>query len=145
MTEQEAEKLERLVTRAQELSDEVEQMAEKSGTQFVSLAATAKRNRLMIWGILIGGVLDLVLTVALILFGVGQEHNANRLDALTRQLDNSQTVQRQKVLCPLYGVLLDSRSDAGRAAAPDPQKYDHAFTVIQDGYDALQCSAFLTP
>jgi hypothetical protein len=56
----------------------------------------------------------------------------------------AQTTQRQKALCPLYQVFLDSKSPEGRAAAPDPLKYDHAFKVIQEGYDALECSDFIS-
>lgn len=136
MTEQDREKLDRLIQMAQGLGSEVAQLAEESGHQFVSLADTARRNRLMIWGVIIGGVLDVTLTVVMALFGV-------QLTKLTDRLDTTQTTQRQRALCPLYGVFLDSRSEAGRKAAADPKQYDHAFEVISDGYRVLGCAEFL--
>jgi alpha-glucuronidase len=136
MTDQEAEKLDRLILAARELGQEVEELAAESGVQFVSLAKTARHNRIMIWGVVAGGILDILLTIALGLFGF-------QLSSLTDQLNTTQTTQRQRALCPLYGVFLDSKSAAGRKAAPDPDKYDHAFEVIADGYRVLGCAEFL--
>lgn len=136
MTEQDREKLDRLIRTAGELDREIEELADKSGTQFTSLAKTARRNRMMIQALGVSLVLDVMLTVVMAVFGV-------QLTSLTDRLDTTQTTQRQRALCPLYGVFLDSKSDAGRKAAPDPDKYDHAFEVIADGYRVLGCAEFL--
>jgi hypothetical protein len=136
-------RLDRLINLATALNAEVGDLAQNSGRQFVSLARTARTNRLMIWIVVGGGVLDLILTVALGFTVTGMVRNAQRVDALTQRLDMAQTTQRQKALCPLYGIFLDSKSPEGRKAAPDPNKYDHAFVVIRDGYKVLECDKYL--
>lgn len=133
-----------LIALATQLISEVDELSKDSGTQFVSLARRARTNRILIV-ITIGSVMiDLALTVVLAIIGTGMQHNTDRIDALTQRLDNAQTVQRQKALCPLYQIFLDSKSAAGRKAAPDPKKYDHAFVVIRQGYDALECDQYIT-
>lgn len=133
-----------LIALATQLISEVDELSKDSGTQFVSLARRARTNRTLIV-ITIGSVMiDLALTIVLSVIGVGMQHNTDRIDALTQRLDNAQTVQRQKALCPLYQIFLDSKSAAGRKAAPDPKKYDHAFVVIRQGYDALECDQYIT-
>lgn len=145
MTEdQRADRTAQLITLAETLIAEVDELAKDSGTQFVSLAKRAQTNRRMITIVIVGGLLDLVLSVVMIFAMIGIQQNTNRIDALTQRLDTAQTTQRQKALCPLYQIFLDSKSAAGRAAAPDPKKYDHAFVVIQQGYDALECSQYIT-
>jgi hypothetical protein len=129
----------RLIAMALELTAEIEELAQESGHQFTSLARTAKRNRVMIWCVIAGGVLDLVLTAVLGFIGVGMQTNTDRIDALTHRLDVSQTSTRQKVLCPLYQLLKDTGSPEARAAAPDKKVYDHNYKVINDGYNALDC------
>jgi hypothetical protein len=125
-----------LIRTAVELNRKIETIALESGSQFVSLARTARRNRMMIWTATIGVALDILLTVVITIFGI-------QLTSLTNQLDATQTTQRQRALCPLYGIFLDSKSAAGRKAAPDPKKYDHAFEVIQQGYRVLGCAEYL--
>ncbi len=131
----------RLIEMALQLTTEIEELAQDSGHQLTSLARTAKRNRVMIWGVVVGGVLDLVLTVVLAFIGAGMQTNTDRIDALTHRLDVSQTSTRQKVLCPLYQLLKDTGSPQARAAAPDKKVYDHNYKVINDGYNELKCSA----
>jgi hypothetical protein len=134
---------ERLVELATELGQELDRIGDRSGKQFVSLARTAQVNRRLIWGVILGGCLDVILTVVLIFVGTGVASNTSRIDALTHRLDADNTVQRRRALCPLYGVFKDSKSARGRAAAPDPAKYDHAFEVIDEGYKVLGCDKFL--
>ena len=139
-----ADRREELITLAAQLINEVDDLAEDSGQQFVSLARRARTNRMLIWVTIGSVILDLVLTIVLSVVGVGMQRNTDRIDALTQRLDQAQTVQRQKALCPLYQIFLDSKSPAGRKAAPDPEKYDHAFVVIKEGYDALECDQFIS-
>lgn len=140
----ETDRLGRLAELAAALVTEVEELSADSGHQFVSLARRAQVNRRLIFFVITGGLLNIAITVVLAFTLIGQVNNTQRIDALTRRLDTAQTTQRQKALCPLYGVFLDSKSAAGRAAAPDPKKYDHAFKVIEDGYKVLECSQFLS-
>jgi hypothetical protein len=142
MTEQESEKLDLLISQAGTLMAEVGEIASSSGKQFVSLADTARRNRRMIWFMAAGGALLTLVVVGLILSLLAVRSNTDRIDGITKQINATNTVQRQRALCPLYQILKDSESPEGRAAAPDPKKYDHAFDVIQKGYDVLECSSF---
>lgn len=136
-------RLDRLIGLATELNAEVDVLARDSGVQFVSLAKTARRSRTLILVTLSSLLIDLAITVVLAVIGTGMQHNTDRIDALTQRLDEAQTIQRQKALCPLYSVMMDSKSAQGRAAADDPKKYDHAFQVIHDGYMVLECDKFL--
>lgn len=130
------EQMDDLIRAAVDLNRRIESIALESGAQFVSLAKTARRNRLMIWVSITGVVLDILLTVVISVFGY-------QLAGLTNRLDSTQSAQRQRALCPLYGVFLDSKSEQGRAQAPDKAKYDHAFEVIEQGYRVLGCAEFL--
>lgn len=143
VTSYERVRLAEIAAMARDFAEEFDEFARESGRQFTSLAHRARTNRRLIFVMLLGCALDIFLTVVLAIFGIGVEHNTNRIDDLTARLDYQQTVQRQKALCPLYQVFLDSKSAAGRKAAPDPQKYDHAFVVIKQGYDALDCSKYI--
>lgn len=132
-----------LAALAQQLVEEIDDLSEGTGGQLVALSKRSRSNRRLILVTLAGFTLDILLTVAL---GAGgwQLHTSNdRIDALTRRLDIAQTDTRQRVLCPLYQLLRDSKSAAGRAASPDPQAYDHSFAVIESGYKALKCAEFI--
>jgi hypothetical protein len=121
---------------AEALLGEAERLGQETGGQIVKLARTSRTNRRLIWMTVGGFALDIALTIAVAI-------GALQIGTLTHRLDVAQTVQRQKALCPLYQVFLDSKSPAARKAAEDPIKYDHAFKVIQDGYDVLGCSAYI--
>lgn len=136
-------RVEELIRIATELSDEVEDLALASGHQFVSLARTARINRRLIWISIVAVSLNLILLATVVIIGVGMAENTRRIDALAQRVEMQQTVQRQRALCPLYGIFLDSKSVEGRKRAPDPEKYDHAFEVIEDGYDVLGCAQYL--
>lgn len=136
-------RLDQLIGLATGLNQEVDQLASRSGRQFVSLSRTARTNRRLIFGVITGGLLDVVLTVVLGFIGVGMAENTHRIDELTQKLSADNTAQRQRALCPLYGIFKDSQSAAGRAAAGDKTKYDHSYEVINDGYTVLGCDAFL--
>lgn len=143
-TPEKGERMIELISLANTLINEIETLADDSGKQFVSLAHRARTNRLLIIATAASVMFDLLLTVILAFVGIGWHENTNQIDTLTHRLDTQQTVQRQKALCPLYQVFLDSKSKQGRDAAPDPEKYDHAFVVIQQGYDALECDHYIT-
>jgi hypothetical protein len=129
-------RVEELIRIATELTDEIEDLARSSGHQFVSLARTAKINRRLIWTSITAVAFALVLATVVAI-------NAVSINNITDRLDTQQTVQRQRALCPLYGIFLDSKSAQGRKQAPDPAKYDHAFEVIAEGYAVLECDQYL--
>jgi hypothetical protein len=141
---QKSDRLPTLITLAEQLIAEVDELSKDSGKQFVSLAKRARTNRMLISITAASVMIDIVLTIVLTVIGVGMQRNTDRIDQLTQRLDQAQTVQRQKALCPLYQIFLDSKSAAGRNAAPDPKKYDHAFVVIKQGYEALNCDQYIT-
>lgn len=141
---QKNDRLPTLITLAEQLIAEVDELSRDSGKQFVSLAKRARTNRMLITITAASVLIDLVLTAVLTIVGIGMQRNTDRIDALAQRLDQAQTVQRQKALCPLYQIFLDSKSAAGRKAAPDPKKYDHAFIVIKQGYNALECDQYIT-
>lgn len=136
-------RVDRLISMALELTAEIEDLAKDSGKQFTSLAQASRKNRIMIWAMMCSLALDVVITVVLALVGITAVDNTNRIDSFAKDLQEQQTDQRRRALCPLYGIFLDSKSDQGREAAPDKAKYDHAFEVIEDGYTVLGCDAFL--
>lgn len=121
---------------AADLKTEIAKLNTENVDNVIKLSDYTKRTRRMAWGLVISMALDLVLTLII-------TNNAIRLDHLTERLNIAQTVNRQKALCPLYQLFLDSKSDVGRQRAPDPVKYDQAFVVILDGYSALHCTEFI--
>lgn len=137
------ERVDALIRAATELNNQVVQVAQESGTQFVSLARAAKMNRMLIWLIAGAGALLTLVTLVMIFLWLGVRENTDRIDKVATQTSVVQTVQRQRALCPLYGVFLDSKSEQGRKNAPDPEKYDHAFEVIEEGYRVLECGQYL--
>lgn len=128
---------------ALELTEEVEDLAQDSGAQFTSLARTARKNRMMIWVLYASLALDAVITVVLGIVGAGVVNNTQRLDTFTQDQADQATEQRKRALCPLYGLFKDSESPEGRKAAPDKEAYDHAFEVINEGYNFLGCEKYL--
>lgn len=135
-------RLAQLTEVARELLDEITAMKAEGGEQFVSLAKRARSTRRMIWAVIAGFTMVAALTVVLGFSLVRVDNNADRIDALTQRLDIAQTDTRRRAWCPLYSLLLGSKSPLGRKAAEDPKAYDHAFEVIADGYRALNCSEF---
>lgn len=129
-------RIQRLIDLATVLNQEVEELAGSSGKQFISLARTAKINRRLIWVAIVSVVIQLGIILTLVFVVIGVDRNNDRLDAVT-------TEQRKRALCPLYGVFVDSQSPEGRKNAPDKEKYDHAFEVINEGYAVLKCDQYL--
>lgn len=126
-----------------QLLEEIQKFSREGGAQFVNLAHRARTNRRLITGLMISFFLVLVITASMVVMGLRVADNNTRISRLTDRLNTAQTVQRQKALCPLYQLLKDQRSPAGRKAAPDKDAYDHAFEVIDSGYLALGCQQFI--
>lgn len=143
MTTPNQDRVEALIQAATRLNQQVEQLAQESGGQFVSLAQASRLNRRLIWLIAIGGALLTAVCTVLVFLVLGQQKNTDRIDQVATQTQQVQTAQRQRALCPLYGIFRDSKSEQGRANSPDPEKYDHAFEVIEEGYRFLECDQYL--
>ncbi|MFF0183565.1 hypothetical protein [Streptomyces sp. NPDC005244] len=143
MTAQEPDRLTRLAELATELLAETQALAEDSGDHFVSLAKRSQSNRRLIWLMIMGFALTAALTVGFGVALVRVDSNANRITELTTRLDIAQTATRRGAFCPLYQLLLQSKSAKAREAADDPEAYDHSFEVIEDGYKTLKCSEFI--
>lgn len=144
MTTNNNDELAALTDLARGLIVRVDELNHDSGKQLISLSKETRANRRMIWALTGSFILDVLLTFALGFGFHSLSSEADRVDHLTDRLDTAQTVQRQKALCPLYQLFLDSKSPEGRAASPDPAKYDAAFKTIEEGYKALACSEFVT-
>ncbi|AZM51751.1 hypothetical protein DMA15_03460 [Streptomyces sp. WAC 01529] len=134
--------VDRLAAAAAALLEELEELGDDAGRQFTSLTKRSQQNRRMILVVVAGFLLDVALTAAMAVGLLQVNNNTARIDALTQRLDMAQTTQRQKALCPLYQVLIDLKSPQGRERAPDPEKYDHAFEVMTEGYQVLNCAEF---
>lgn len=126
-----------LTEAAHTLINKIDQLDRGTGSQLLALTKRSKLNRNLLILMAVAGVVTLALTAAVV---VGYQ----RTDDLAHRLDVAQTTQRQKALCPLYGLFLSSRNDKSRAAYPQgAQAYDRAFGIIQDGYDVLECASFI--
>lgn len=134
--------LARLIAMADELAQETRQLGGSTADTVERLGKRARTNRVLIYGLIGSFALDIMLTIVLAFGFVGLQQQSDRLDTITQRLNVAQTVQRQKALCPLYQVFLDSKSPEARARSVDPKKYDEAFKTIEDGYNALKCSEF---
>jgi hypothetical protein len=124
------------------LLGEVTELADESGVQFVHLAQRARTNKRMIFWLTISVAFDIALSV-LLGFGYGLLNDSNaQISTLTARLNTSQTVQRQRALCPLYTLFLSGDTPKARAAAPDKAKFDESYAVVGQGYAALDCDQF---
>lgn len=144
---QESETADRLVELAEaaaRIAEEYADLAKANGLELVSLRKRARRNRAMIWVMAVSLAVDLVLSAVLAGALIQVSRNNRSIGSLTERLDISQTTTRKNSLCPLYTLLKSSETPAARAAAPDKAAYDHAVTVIRDGYTALGCAEFVS-
>lgn len=139
-----------LMMKATELMDHVEALARDGGRQFTVLADRAKSNRQL--GVaarrlgvvaLTGLILDILLTVIVSIGLTEVRSQEEELSSLTRQLDISQTTQRQKALCPLYHILLNLKPSNDHKSTADSERYKRALAVINDSYTALSCSSYI--
>lgn len=133
-------KLHALTQTANDLVNEVNKLNEGTGKSVDSLTTRVRRNQHVQIIVLASFILDILLTVVLAINISHTQGNADRLNDITQRLDYNANVQRKQVLCPLYKVFVDSKSDAGRQAYPKGVKeYDRLFNILQGSYNALQC------
>lgn len=137
----------RLANLAAALTVEVNDLADGTKSNVAELGRQTVKTRKVMWGLAASIAIDLALTAVLTLGLVQVNTNQNDINQLTDRLDNAQSVQRQKGLCPLYALfydLTDTKEEraAGRAQSKDPKQYDQQIKVIQKGYENLKCAEF---
>lgn len=129
---------------ARDLIARINELNKDSGTAVVRLAQATKIHRRWINVILVGFILDIALTIAVAVGGAGIAANNHRIDAVNARLDEAQTTQRAKVLCPLYQLFLDSEKFVPPNQTPEQAaNRTAAFVTIHAGYDALDCKNLL--
>lgn len=105
-------------------SHDVGALEKRLGVAQDKLNREVKRNRRIMWGLIVSFALDIVLTGAF-------AFNAYRIDALQQRTSG-------EVLCPLYGLFLDSyhpeRQPPERLA-----EYEASFAVLRKSYEVLDC------
>ena len=122
-------RLTELTDAAERLVEGVNALNREAGGQLTSLAVTAKRNRQMIWGLVVSISLDLLLT-AFVIF-------------LADKVNDTQEVTRAEVLCPLYQQFINADTPAARErakqAGQDLKAREEAYKVIREAYAVLNC------
>lgn len=129
MTENQEQRIAELTEAAEQIVVGINALNRETGGQLVSLATTARRNRMMIWGLTLSLLVDLLLTF----FIVG----------LTFKVEEAQQLTRSQVLCPLYQQFVNADTPAARELArkngQNLERRDEAFRVIHRSYDVLKC------
>jgi hypothetical protein len=126
---------EELAIAARELTAKVASLDLGAADRQIVLAKQARRNRTMIYWII--GVVAIQLVLAA-LVGVAIRGETNNTD----RLNMSETIGRQKALCPLYQLLIEKNTPKARAAALNKASYDRTYKIINEGYVALNCKEF---
>lgn len=113
------------IRQAQGVRDDLNRLVEQS-----------KITRRMVWVVTLGFALDVILTVAMALFGYQAVQNSDRIDNLVQ-------VQQDRAICPLYRLFIeaDTPQNRDRAASQgqDMAARARAFDVIRESYIALEC------
>lgn len=141
MPEEVKRKLDRLTEVAEELTQEIDTLQSATGQQNNTVLRRLTRNKRVMILVLISFLVDIGVTIGL---AVTINHTANTTDKvnnITARLNYGQDVQRRKVLCPLYQIFVDSKSEAARKTYPKGVKeYDRVFGIIQRSYNVLECN-----
>lgn len=134
------EQIARLAAMAANLAEEVNELTDGTRKNVASLGTETKKTRKVMWLLVATFAVDVLLTVALTLGFV-------QMNGITDRLDNAQSEQRQRGLCPLYALFYDitdtpEEREAGKKRSANPEKYDAQIKVIHDGYKNLKCDEF---
>jgi hypothetical protein len=134
-------KLDDLTEQAGELVTQINRLNAGTGVEVEGLNRKVRRSQKMMALIAVSLLANLILTVAVAFTVHSTVENTQQVDAVTQRLDHQQNVTRKQVLCPLYQIFVDSKSDQGRKAYPQgPKEYDRVFKVIEKAYDTIQCA-----
>lgn len=135
---------EELLKAFQAIITKVEQLPTSTYAKIDELNRREKRQRKISRLIAAGLVLVALMTGAVAAVGYNVYQNAQRIDNVTKSLTSSITVQRQKVLCPLYKIILTSPRTQSDAQPPTPEekkRLEETVKTIQEGYNALKCDS----
>lgn len=136
-------KLDALSEQAGELVAEINRLNEDTGKTLEGVNTKVRRNQRMTWLVGLSLLADLLVTVVLGFTLHSTTTNADKTDRVAARLTYNQTVTRQKVLCPLYQLFIDSKSEAGRKSYPEgPAAYDKVFMTLQESYDIIRCAQY---
>jgi hypothetical protein len=133
-----------LTQAARELVERVNALHSDTGDTIEGLAQRSATNRRWIRVIVVGFVLNIILTIIVAVGGMQVARNNARIDAVTQRLDDAQTTQRAKALCPLYQVFLDfERFPPPNQSAEQIAARVQAYKTIHASYDVLGCKDLL--
>lgn len=136
-------KLDALSEQAGDLVAEINKLNEDTGRTLEGVNTKVRRNQRMTWLVGLSLLADLIVTVVLGFTLHQTSTTADKTDKVTDRLNYSQNVTRQKVLCPLYEIFINSKSDVGRQRHPGgPAEYDKIFVTFQQSYDVIKCAQF---
>lgn len=127
-------KLDDLTEQAGELVAQINHLNAGTGVKVEGLNKKVRRNQVMM-------VLNIILTVVVAFTVYSTVENTDKVDTVTQRLDYQQDVTRKQVLCPLYQIFVDSKTEQGRQAYPKgPKAYDENFAIIEKSYNVIQCA-----
>lgn len=143
MTDTPSSKRDELTEQARNLVSEINKLNSDTGTKLEVVTKRQRRNTKVMVLVLLSFLADIIVTLVLGFTIHATAENTDKVDKITQRLDYQQDVTRKKVLCPLYQLFVDSRSEEGRKAyAKGPAEYDRVFNQIQDSYNAINCAEF---
>lgn len=134
-------KLDDLTEQAGELVAQINHLNAGTGVEVEGLNKKVRRSQKMMILIGVSLVANLVLTVTVAFTVRSTVENTDKVDTVTQRLDYQQDVTRKQVLCPLYQIFVDSKTEQGRQAYPKgPKAYDENFAIIEKSYNVIQCA-----
>lgn len=141
MPERIPERLQALTDTAEELVKEVNRLNGVTGPRVQGITTRLRRNQKILWVVVVSFLVDIVVTAVVAFNAYKTQENTTEIETIQGRLNYSQDVQRRKVLCPLYKIFVDSKSEQGRATYPEgPEEYDRLFGIIETSYKALECN-----
>lgn len=133
-----------MIESVQKLTAETAALSDKVGALALSteqLDRRASRSEKIVAGVILGLLLDLILSVAVAIV-LGQQAATN--DRLQTAIQR-ETQTRQEVLCPLYSLIVGAYNPNSRPPGPARDEYVRNFKVIVDSYPKLNCDHQVTP
>lgn len=121
-----------LAVRAQTLAEQTAELTRA----VAGLDARANRSGRVLLLAVLGVVLDLVLSVVVVATLLAQHSTDTELQT---EIDRQAQI-REDSLCPLYRLISQSQSPAGRDRYPQgPDAYDAAFVKLNAAFAVLSC------
>lgn len=135
-------RLDALSDTAHDLVEAVNELNKETDTRVKGVSKRLRRNQVAMWFVVGSFVLDVVLTTVLAFNLHTTSTNTDNIKNIQAQQTYAFQVTRRKVLCPLYRLLEEGNTPEARKTYPQgPEKFDQVYKIIDDGYNALNCSA----